>query len=60
MIASYVSVKEVRFRIRSADSSQFIVRVHWAIPLIPSSAIANILNEICKNCNVLSIVDERL
>ena len=32
MMATYVSVKEVSFRIRSADSSQFIVRVHWAIP----------------------------
>ena len=68
MMASYVSVKEVSFRVRSADSSQFIVRVHWAIPFIPSSAIAfipssaiaNTLNETCRKCNVLSIVDERL
>ena len=36
------------------------MRVHWAIPFIPSSAIANTFNEICNNCNVLSIVDERL
>ena len=37
MMASYVSVKEVSFRVRSADSSQFTVWVHWAIPFIPSS-----------------------
>ena len=68
MMASYVSVKEVSFRVRLADSSQFTVLVHWAIPFIPSSAIAfipssgiaNTLNETCRKCNVLSIVDERL
>ena len=61
MMASYVSVKEVSFRVRSADSSQFIVRVHWAIPLLANnSAIAYTLKETCRECNVLSVVDERL
>ena len=61
MMASYVSVKEVSFRVRSADSSQFTVWVHWAIPFIPNnSAIAYTLNETCRECNVLSVVDERL
>ena len=60
MLASYVAVKEVNFRIRSADSSQFIVRVHWAIPFIPSSAITKTLNELCKYTHVLSIADEKL
>ena len=60
MMASYVSVKEVCFRVRSADSPQFIVRIHWAIPFIPNSAIADTLNETCREYNVLSVVNERL
>ena len=60
MMASYVSVKEVSFRVSSADSSQFIVRIHWAIPFIPNSAIADTLNETCRECKVLSVVNERM
>ena len=60
MLASYVTVKEADFRIRSADSSQFIVRLLWAIPFIPSSAIAKSLNDLCNHTHVLSIVDEKL
>ena len=60
MLASYVAVKEVNLRIRPTDSSQFIVRVHWAIPFIPSSAITKTLNELCKHTHVLSIADEKL
>ena len=60
LLASYVAVKEVNFRIRSADSSQFIVRVRWAIPFIPSSAMTKTLDELCKHTHVLSIADEKL
>ena len=60
LLASYVAVKEVNFRIRSADSSQFIVRVRWAIPFISSWAITKTLDELCKHTHVLSIADEKL
>ena len=33
------------FRIRSADRSQFKVRVHWAPPFVPNEAITNILTK---------------
>ena len=38
------------------------MRVHWAIPFIPSSAITitTTLDELCKHTHVLSIADEKL
>ena len=56
--------KAFYFALWRHDGSVYRAQCWWegsrAIPFIPSSAIANTLNEICKNCNVLSIVDERL
>ena len=43
------------FRVRSADSTQFRVRIHWAPPFIPNDVIINHLSQYGK---VLSCVNE--
>ena len=43
--AGLVKAKGYTFRIRSADRSQFRVRVHWAPPFVPNEAITNILTK---------------
>ena len=55
LAAGIVKVKGGVFRVRSADSTQFRVRVHWAPPFIPNEVIINHLSQFGK---VLSCVNE--
>ena len=55
LAAGVVKVKGGVFRVRSADSTQFRVRIHWAPPFIPNDVIINHLSQYGK---VLSCVNE--
>ena len=55
LAAGVVKVKGGVFRVRSADSTQFRVRIHWAPPFIPNDVIINHLSQFGK---VLSCVNE--
>ena len=55
LVAGIVKVKGGVFRVRSADSTQFRVRVHWAPPFIPNEVIIYHLSQFGK---VLSCVNE--
>ena len=55
LAAGVVKVKGGVFRVRSADSTQFRVRIHWAPPYIPNDVIINHLSQYGK---VLSCVNE--
>ena len=55
LAAGVVKVKGGVFSVRSADSTQFRVRIHWAPPFIPNDVIINHLSQYGK---VLSCVNE--
>ena len=44
LLAGTVIAKGVSFRVRSADKTQFVVRVHWAPPFVPTGVITNFLD----------------
>ena len=43
-----IKAKGYTFRVRSADRSQFKVRVHWAPPFLPNETITNYLSQYGK------------
>ncbi len=44
LLAGTILAKGVSFGIRSADKSQFVVRVHWAPPFVPTGVITKFLD----------------
>ena len=41
LLAGTMMAKGAQFCIQSADNSQFVVRVHWAPPFVPTGVITN-------------------
>ena len=45
LLAGTMMAKGAQFCIQSADNSQFVVRVHWAPPFVPTGVITNFLGQ---------------
>ena len=45
LLAVTMMAKGAQFRIQSADNSQFVVRVHWTPPFVPTGVITNFFGQ---------------